>query len=298
MQSLSTFLELGDSTKQWSNRVATLTAAVVIIAIVQVLAKMTWQLGPTVSSLRAPIREQTGSRMIIGEGPGISEQLALAAPFGRAEIRRKAPPVRVAVPETRLDLTLKGVIASEDGKSGGAIIADKKDGDRYFGVGAMLPGGAILDEVHPQQVVLLRNGRQEVLKLIELTLDQAFGRRRGGADAASKVGLGSGASIRPRSRQPGRLNTARNTGVKRAIRIRPLFRGGKIKGFRISPGRDRKLFAEMGFKAGDLLVRINGKAPQSPKEIFSVLDELQNSGGTSVEVTRRGRPVTIRLGAQ
>jgi general secretion pathway protein C len=296
MQNLSTFLEMGDSTKQWSNRVATLTAAVVIIAIVQVLATMTWQVAPAVPSPQAPVREQAGFRTVMDRGPAVSEQLTQSAPFGRAEKRSKPVPARVVVPETRLDLELKGVIAGKDGKSGGAIIADKKDGDRYFAVGATLPGGVVLDEVHPQQVVLLRNGRQEVLKLPKASLDgtqpespKALGRHAGSSQR--RVSLASG-----RSGSSGRAG--RPSGMKRAIRIRPLFRGGRIKGFRVSPGRDRKLFATMGFKAGDLLVRINGMTPKDPKEIFSVLQKLNSAGGVTVEVTRRGRPVTLTLGGQ
>jgi general secretion pathway protein C len=275
-----------------------LAAAVVILAIAQVLGKMTWELGPAVSSPEASVREQGGSRTIMGKGPSVSEQLALAAPFGRVVKRSKPAPARVVVPETRLDLELKGVIAGKNGKSGGAIIADKKDGDRYFAVGASLPGGVVLDEVHPQQVVLLRNGRQEVLKLIVSNLDEELS-GFGEAPQTLRRGAPSQGPVAQRARRSGSPRRAGNpSGMNRAIRIRPLFRGGRIKGFRISPGRDRKLFSTMGFKAGDLLVRINGKTPQGPKEIFSVLDELNSGAGVVVEVTRRGRPVTLTLGGQ
>jgi len=269
---------------------------VVVIAIAQVLAKMTWQLGPAESMPQAPLRQQAGSQMIPGQGPGVSEQLALASPFGRVEKKSKPAPVRVVVPETRLDLELKGVLAGKNGKSGGAIIADKKDGDRYFAVGASLPGGVVLDEVHEHQVVLLRNGRQEVLKLLKSSLEE------GQADPPRTLGRRAGMAQRGtprvagRTTRPGRAGNP--SGMNRAIRIRPLFRGGKIKGFRVSPGRDRKAFSTMGFKAGDLLVRINGRTPKGPKEIFSVLEELNSGGGVTVEVTRRGRPVTLTLGGQ
>lgn len=268
-------------------------AAVVILAVAQVLAKMTWQLWPTGLVLEVPVRALPDSQQVKGKGPGLTEQLALAAPFGRAAKRSKPAPVKVVVPETRLDLELKGVIAGKDGKTGGAIIADKKEGDRYFAIGASLPGGVLLDEVYPERVVLLRNGRQEVLKLTKVSLEESVAKGRGTPPArrtqASRRSAGPGVSR-------GYSKTSKPSGMNRAIRIRPLFRGGKIKGFRISPGRDRKLFSKLGFKAGDLLVRINGRAPQSPNEIFSVLDDLQNGGGVTVEVTRRGRPVTLTLG--
>ena len=298
MRNLGTLFELGDASKQWSSRLATLTAAVLILAIAQVLAKMTWQLTPAVPSSEAPVRELRGARTSMGKGsPGVSEQLALAAPFGRVEKRSRPAPVRVVVPETRLDLELKGVIAGRNGKTGGAIIADKKDGDRYFAVGESLPGGVVLDEVHPQQVVLLRNGRQEVLKLIVPSLDQ----NQSGATQAPRMRGRSAALRGSASDGPQRSGlppgAGSPSGMNRAIRIRPLFRGGKIKGFRVSPGRDRKRFSAMGFKAGDLLVRINGKTPEGPKEIFSMLDELNSGAGVIVEVTRRGRPVSLTIGA-
>ena len=178
---------------------------------------------------------------------------------------------------------------------GGAIIADKK-GDRFFVVGAALPGGIILDEVYAEKVVLLRNGRQETLKMLRDVLDGDTGKGTLARLAPDQV---RGGKSRP---DPGASPTTgflsgNPGGINKAIRIRPLYRGGKVQGFRISPGRNRKVFSQMGFRAGDVLTKINDVAPMSPKEVFSVLNQLQESGPVTVEITRRGRPVTLELKA-
>ena len=68
-------------------------------------------------------------------------------------------------------------------------------------------------------------------------------------------------------------------------------------GFRVSPGRNRKLFSELGFRGGDLLTSINGSVPNSPGDILNVFDGMQSGQSVTVEVTRRGKPITLTLNA-
>lgn len=298
MAVIGEFFATASVTGAWSQRLATVISLLVMLLIARQLALTTWLLWPQPPALAAPSREQIGVDVRGDSGPSVSEQLRALSPFGRAEIRKKVAPVKMEVPETRLDLTLRGVIAGAGGKFGGAIIADRENGERFVAVGAKIAGAAVLDEVYPQHVVLLRNGRQEVLKMERESIDRS-------------------ASVKPQSLlemklpdfgfpgQPGGLpqsltdlQRGRTVGMKAVLRIRPLMRGGKIRGFRVTPGRDRKAFAKLGFKAGDLLQSINGTKPQDAREIFGVLDELQNTGSVTVEVTRRGKPVTLSLGGR
>jgi len=277
---------------QWPRLVAGLVAALLVLGIAYTLARTTWLwfLPQQSTEILPPRAANDGSTAI--KTVNHARILAEAALFGKPD-RRKAPPKRrVAVPETRLALELKGVVAGPDGKSGGAIIADKKV-ERYFQVGAALPGGVVLERVYPLEVVLLRNGRQEVLKLVRKTLDGEGS--RGPTKSAQSTPLVRG-SASEASASSGFLSSNPG-GINKAVRIRPIFRGGKLKGFRISPGRNRKVFAGLGFRAGDLLTKVDGMVPADPKAVFAVLNELQDRGSVTVEVTRRGRPVTLELKA-
>ena len=184
-------------------------------------------------------------------------------------------------------------MAGPNGKSGGAIIADKKD-EQFFQVGSELPGGVVLDRVYPLEVVLLRNGRQEILKLVRRTLEKSGG--VGGATVKGVKPLPGVIDGGSEKRASGFLS-ANPGGINKAVRVRPIFRGGKLKGFRMSPGRNRKVFAELGFRAGDLLTKVDGIAPVDPKAVFAVLNQLPDKGSVVVEVTRRGRPLTLELKA-
>lgn len=67
------------------------------------------------------------------------------------------------VPETRLNLELHGVIGSTIAEEGRALIAEKGKGAKYYGVDDELPGGASINSVGTEQVILSRNGMLETL---------------------------------------------------------------------------------------------------------------------------------------
>jgi len=280
-----------DGVEQWSRFFSWLLAAVCVIAIAYTLAKMTWFWWPSARQVEPPQRldEATLKPLMTSNHAKLLAGLYL---FGKVAKHQAPVARRVDAPETRLALELKGVVAGADGKSGGAIIADK-EGDRFFLVGATLPGDVVLEEVFAQKVILLRNGRQETLKLIS---DLLKGGQHEGSGEQRGIGRNARSSAATQS-APAQAGTKAPGEINKAIRIRPIFRGGKVKGFRVSPGRNRRVFSRMGFRAGDLLTKINGVVPTDPKEIFSALNQLQAQGAMSVEVTRRGRPVALELKA-
>jgi len=297
MAILARFSASGNGESQWVRLLAGMVAAVLVLGIAYSLARTTWLwfLPQQAVEVLPPREAANGATAVTAVNH--AKVLAEAALFGRPDTRKPPPKRRVVVPETRLALELKGVVAGPDGKSGGAIIADKKD-ERFFPVGAALPGGVVLEKVYPLEVVLLRNGRQEILKLVRETLDGegSTGSAHSAVPASNAGASTAGVGAAGANRSSGFLS-ANPGGINKAVRVRPIFRGGKLKGFRISPGRNRKVFAELGFRAGDLLTKVDGIAPSDPKAVFAVLNELQDRGSVTVEVTRRGRPVMLELKA-
>ena len=101
--------------------------------------------------------------------------------FGRApEKVVAAPQAPVEAPKTRLQLTLRGVLASASGADAEAraIIAEPGGRERQYHPGEAVPGGAELAEVRPDRVILRRNDRYETLPLVRAE-------RVGGDDGAS-----------------------------------------------------------------------------------------------------------------
>lgn len=68
------------------------------------------------------------------------------------------------IPKTRLNLVLRGALAElgHKDKKASAIIQGSNQ-DKLYAIGDTLPGGATLKEIHPDHVVLSRNGQLETL---------------------------------------------------------------------------------------------------------------------------------------
>lgn len=66
--------------------------------------------------------------------------------------------------------------------------------------------------------------------------------------------------------------------VFKYINISPVKKDGGIVGYRVSPGRDAALFNDVGLKAGDIAVQLNGidlSDPSSSVELMQVMNDPQ-----------------------
>ncbi len=128
-------------------------------------------------------------------------------------------PVKTEIPEdapdTRLKLTLRGALASDDPVNARAIIADPRGQDEKYAIGDALPGNAELSEIYPDRVILKRSGRYETLRLPE--------------DAKSP-GRQPTAQITPRARQrPGISPQSRLAQVRQQAQQNPRSMAGLIR---------------------------------------------------------------------
>lgn len=81
--------------------------------------------------------------------------------FGLAEAE---PSIDVEeLPETKLELVLRGAFAAGDSNEAGAIIEDDRKVANHYAIGDELPGDAQLKAVYADRVVLARNGLLETL---------------------------------------------------------------------------------------------------------------------------------------
>lgn len=71
------------------------------------------------------------------------------------------------IPETNLRLALKGAFAHSVAEKANALIApDRNSKAELFFIDDELPGGAVLDEVYPDYVIIRRNGQREKLQFL------------------------------------------------------------------------------------------------------------------------------------
>ncbi|MDB4456205.1 hypothetical protein N9141_00385 [bacterium] len=72
------------------------------------------------------------------------------------------------LPETKLELILRGAFTAQKESNAGAIIEDDKRQSQHYAIGDTLPGDAILKSIHENKVVLTRNGIFETLYFPEI----------------------------------------------------------------------------------------------------------------------------------
>ena len=88
--------------------------------------------------------------------------------LGKAE----APTSLVGIPNTLMQLSLKGIHSGNSPDDGSAIISVPGKTDRVYLVGDKLPGGAVLSGVYNDKVVIDRNGELEVVKFAHKGLEE------------------------------------------------------------------------------------------------------------------------------
>jgi general secretion pathway protein C len=204
------------------------------------------------------------------------EAKAMAAPTGDAP---------VDAPDTSLSLQLRAAIAAGNPKFAHAIIADAGGQERVYFVNDGLPGGATLQRVEIDRVVLARNGSFEVLRLPRLG---------SGQPAAPRAGT------RPAVASPATANVqdmvARNAaGFLDVIRPQPFMPDGQLKGYRIYPGPNRDQFTALGLRPGDLVTEINGVTLDNPAQGMEVFRSLGEAAEVSITVERDGQPTVLSL---
>ena len=199
-----------------------------------------------------------------------------------------APVVTDDLPDTRLtNLKLKGTIASDVAEESAAIIADGGNKEQVYAVGEPVTSGAKLHAVYVDRVVLDENGRLTNLELPkEFPAGSAPPTRR--IASTTQRTAGDARSIQSVVAQ----NISKLSDV---IRPTPYFVNGQQQGYRVYPGRDRRQFAALGLRPGDLIKDIDGQSLSDPTQAMQIFQSLGNADQVSVTVERNGQPETLVL---
>ena len=280
-------------------RLAVWATGALVLLLAYSMAQLVWMLFP------APAAEDTLGAMESRQAPASVERAPLNLGrlhlFGKAQAKKDKPgAVTEEAPDTKLRLTLRGVVATGDQEMARAIISEPAGEEKYYALDDKLPGGAVLKEIAADRVILqTRAGRMETLRL-----PKEFG--------------GSGRSTSPgRTATSGRGTADRNRIVPRIsaaelrdyrdkmlsnpqelvglVRTRPVKKGGEIKGFKLFPGKDRALFKRLGLRSGDVIVSVNGMELNDPASGLALLSQLSSATEISVVLERRGQRQTVTM---
>lgn len=82
--------------------------------------------------------------------------------------------------------------------------------------------------------------------------------------------------------------------IAKGARVVPSMKNGKPDGFKLYAIRPSSAFAKMGLSNGDTLQSINGFELTSADKALEVYTKLREATSLEVDVTRRGKPVTLK----
>ncbi|MDX2166411.1 MAG: type II secretion system protein GspC [Deltaproteobacteria bacterium] len=241
-----------------------------------------------------------------------SKPQAYYALIPKRDIFNSAPPpapVKAADPApvaTQLKLKLWGTAVNLTGGSYSIIedLGARKQG--VYGINSGVPGGATVKSIEWDKVVLLHNGKDEILEIEKPTMG---GPGKSVPAQAPPVSPPGGASDGSGIQQTAENEyTVPKTEVDSAlenmsqlftqIRAVPHFEGGESVGFRLFAIRRGSLFDKIGLKNGDILRSINGQAMNDPSKAMNLIQELRDTTNLRVEATRNQQPVTLTYNIQ
>jgi general secretion pathway protein C len=198
----------------------------------------------------------------------------------------------VTVP-TQLGLKLLGTMTSPAaGMSMASVYEAPTQRTRTVWVGSALQGAEIL-EIERTRVVLLNNGRTEIL---DITSIPAAPGQAALVPPPSAPATGFGATLRQTGpdtyaiqRQDVENTLANLNQVALQARVVPSFTNGVAKGFKLFAMRPDSIYARLGLKNGDILQRVNGFALDSPPNALEAYQHLRSSSRIELEVERDGQ---------
>ncbi|HNI62243.1 MAG TPA: type II secretion system protein N [Agitococcus sp.] len=187
-------------------------------------------------------------------------------------------------PDTSLQLKLDGVFASSSQSQSSAIISEQGQGiGKLYRVGQQVVGGAVLSAVYVDRVLLQRNGQEEVLRFIKSNLL--------GGDTPP-------VASNPVASQADKAHSLLSNAIQRldsdaSSYLNEMGLIASQQGYEITDNTPSHIRRNLGLKAGDRVVRLNGQTLGNVQLDKNLLQQIQQTGRARIEIQRGGQHLTI-----
>jgi general secretion pathway protein C len=269
-----------------------------VIFLLAYLADLTWRLMPE-AELAERDKSNSPSKTPVNTSKGTLDLYGLKSLnlFGTFEAPADTEKSVTDAPETKLRLTLTGVVTSTIEADGAAIIENRGSQETY-GLGDKIEGtNATLREVFRDRVIIRNSGVNETLMLDGIDFEQANNKRetktKGVRNAPS-----SDNNVIELSQDV--VNATRMLQKKPAnftefISVEPYNRDGDLLGYQVKPGKKPELFRATGLKSGDVITDINGLNLTDPQQAVEAMNELRNAQSLQITINRDNDLMTLIL---
>jgi general secretion pathway protein C len=240
--------------------------------------------------------------------PSRTEDLSFYAPILTAGLFGKsaqgnltpitnAPPVaQMAVPTTApAELMLLGTVVGSFRETFALVRHTTKQEERVFRLGDMVFDAGRLAEVKTERAfIVINNKKVELLTPMTPPMTPPVGQPASGGTpqtvtAVASTGAGSYV-IDQRA-----LNAALDNPAQAMsdARLLPSQKEGKVEGFRASEVKPNGVFAMIGIKNGDVLLRLNDFPMDSPDKALQSFIALKGQSRLKLDIIRDGQPQTF-----
>lgn len=205
----------------------------------------------------------------------------------KAIIKKKAKVVK-----TRLNLILKGVWLNQEVVEKSYVIIEISGKDKIYYLDDKISSLAIIVEIHQRYIILNRSGIRESLYL----------RKNESTLTTKETTIEEKTKLKPtlNNRERKQLNKIRDSlktnpwSLSKIMKLKPFYKSGQLVGFKIRPGKERRLFYKLGLEPGDIVYKINGS-----QLVFSELNDVLNGvirgGSVSIDLYRNDRQYFLVL---
>lgn len=274
--------------------IATAISIALLLYIAFLLAKMTWLFVPNNSAanqLQVPVKAQNNNRSESGVDVNRIKALNLFGQFN-AQAKPDTTTQVSDVPQTRLRLTLAGVVASSEPSVASAII--ESSGSQYtYGIGDKIENTrATLEQVYADRVIIKQSGQLETLMLDGVKYNKVISQntrapskrperpKKIASNRGNERSLAQQATVLKKDLKE---NPAKLTDY---LQITSHLVDGQLAGYRLSPGKNAEFFKASGLKAGDIAVQVNGLDLTSPESAAEAIQLLRTESQILLLVDR------------
>lgn len=263
------------------SRLARLLANVLLVALVVysalTLARVTWMTAWAEASFAMAPGEGNGSSQgASGRLQPMAAHDMFGSPANRAPV---AETVRRSAPETRLNLSLEGVMVAQRPEDSGAIVAGSNGVTEHYRVGDTLPGNAQLAEVESSRVLIRRNGQYESLSFEDKLPTDLI------EDVPSDMSSADEFVAAARNQLQ-----SQGLGALAAYGLRPAGEDGS-SGY-VYDGSSAMLNA-VSLQSGDVITAINGQRLGDFEQDQALLENWRSQSQIDIEIERDGAILNV-----
>lgn len=305
-------------------RIAQAISVSLLIYIAFMAAKITWLVVPQQSiASNASTEKHVTQKSKSGKSFNISALQSLNL-FGQynEQVKEEVFEQVTDAPETRLQLTLSGLVASDKAETAAAII-EYQGKQATYGIDDLITGTrASLEQVLIDRVIIKQSGRLETLMLDGADYNQpaqSVSNKKASKEnnskensralqqresqnspqrlaPESKPSVVDNRSNKDLSRNAQRLREDLNNDPAKItdyLNISPTRKNGAIVGYRLSPGKSPEFFKLSGLRSGDIAVQMNGYDLLLPVEAAQAMSALKTERDISLLVERKDDLIEI-----